>query len=298
MGRQVCADDLRNYFRKKDLLGGLTEMEQAIVRQNLGITLDNGSGYVETTYKGIISKIQNKQLITGTRYLITDYQTIYQSNNKVEGQYQTWGLDHETSPIMPLLVQAASATLLDPRAIAVDHPEWIIEYDVVQKTFEDGSKNKGTILYLKDTNNNAACYDFKNVKFKRDSKNYYTFSYLEGSEIKDASEITDTHDNILGEGCWNNVFLGDTYYNVFHPDCIGNTFNQGCHNNIFHWKTVDNTFNEVVCYTSGSIYNITTKSGDTTLSTAITKTIHKSNDTTLVVYLDPITYALQYSTLK
>ena len=85
-------------------------MEQALVRQNLGITLDNGSGYVETTYKGIISKIQNKQLITGTRYLITDYQTIYQSNNKVGEQYQTWGLDYEISPIMPLKKGLYSST--------------------------------------------------------------------------------------------------------------------------------------------------------------------------------------------
>lgn len=297
MGRWACTDDLNNYFRKKDLLGGLTEMEQALVRQNLGIVLDNGSGFVETTYQGLLSKIEHNQLITGTRYLITDYQTIYQSNFVVQDQHQTWGLTTTPSPIMPLLVQAASSNLLDPRAIAVDHSEWIIEYNATKVTFEDGISNKGTITYLRDQNNNVACYDFKNIKFNRGARNYYTFSYIEDSTIKDASEIKDTHDNILSDGCWNNVFIGDTYYNIFHPDCEGNTFNAGCHDNIFHWRSVDNEFNEVVCYIQGSIYNITTKVGDTTLSTAISKTIHKSNDRTLVVYLDPITYALQYSTL-
>lgn len=297
MGRWACTDDLNNYFKKKDLLGGLTPMEQALIRQNLGITLDTGSGYTETTYLGLFSKVQNNQLITGTRYLITDYQTIYPSNVLIGGKHQTWGDQIETSPIMPLLVQAASSSLLDPRVISIEHPEWTIEYDVTQKTLEDGVTNKGTIIYLRDQNNNAAFYDFKNVKFQKNLKNYYTFSYFEGGIIKDASEITDTHDNILGEGCWNNIFLGDTYYNIFHPDCQNNLFMNGCHNNIFHWKTVNNEFNEVVCYTSGSLYNIVIKDGDTTLSTAITKTIHKSNDVTLAVYFDPITYALQFSIL-
>lgn len=43
----------------------------------------------------------------------------------------------------------------------------------------------------------------------------------------------------------------------------------------------------------GSIYNYTIPVGDTTLSTTITKNIHKVNDATIVSFLDPITYSHQ-----
>ena len=42
-----------------------------------------------------------------------------------------------------------------------------------------------------------------------------------------------------------------------------------------------------------SIYNKTILEGDTTLSTAISKTVHKVNEATIVSFLDPITYAYQ-----
>ena len=52
-------------------------------------------------------------------------------------------------------------------------------------------------------------------------------------------------------------------------------------------------FNESVSYLTGSIYNKTIPIGNTTLSTSITKTVHKVNEVTIVSFLDPITYAYQ-----
>ena len=37
MNRWACLHDLNNYFKKKDLLGGLTEPEKQKVRQNIGV---------------------------------------------------------------------------------------------------------------------------------------------------------------------------------------------------------------------------------------------------------------------
>jgi hypothetical protein len=44
---------------------------------------------------------------------------------------------------------------------------------------------------------------------------------------------------------------------------------------------------------SGSIYSKEFNTGNTVLSTAISKTIHKVNEATIVSFLDPITYAYQ-----
>jgi hypothetical protein len=41
------------------------------------------------------------------------------------------------------------------------------------------------------------------------------------------------------------------------------------------------------------MFNKLFKVGDTTLSTTITKTIHKVNDVDIVSFLDPITYSHQ-----
>ena len=92
---------------------------------------------------------------------------------------------------------------------------------------------------------------------------------------------------------FNNVFLGDTYNNIIETDCSNNTFIKGCHDTTLKWNSVNNIFYEPVCYTEGSIYNKTFKTGDTSLAMTITKTIQKVNEATIISYLDPITYAYQ-----
>ena len=42
--RYACIHDLNNYFKKKDLLGGLTELEQEQLRKNIGIIDYGGEG--------------------------------------------------------------------------------------------------------------------------------------------------------------------------------------------------------------------------------------------------------------
>jgi hypothetical protein len=42
--RFACTSDLNAYFKKKDLLGGLTSLEQAQLRANIGIIDYTGEG--------------------------------------------------------------------------------------------------------------------------------------------------------------------------------------------------------------------------------------------------------------
>jgi hypothetical protein len=96
---------------------------------------------------------------------------------------------------------------------------------------------------------------------------------------------------MIGEGCTNNVFIGDTYYNIIEPECQNNIFAKGAHDCIIKWNTVNNRFNEPVAYLTGSLYFKNFETGNTVLSTSISKTVHKVNEATIVSFLDPITYA-------
>lgn len=306
--RYACTDDLSNYFKKTDLLGGLTLLEQEQVRRNLGIQniVDEINGYVETTYANLWDKIQSNQLVPGVIYAITDFQTIYSSNvtNNV-GQRVTWGTTINPSQTWTLITTAIAPNQLD-RRISILGKDWEVEYDATRRLLDDGVWNKGTITYLTDNNGNSAFYDFKNIKWRCSrttlvkagivtdySMDLYTFSDIINGEIIDSSELHNTKYNIIKEGCYNNIFIGDTYYNIIEPECKDNIFAKGAHDCIIKWNTTNNRFNEPVCYLTGSIYNKEFETGNTILSTSITKTIHKVNEATIVSFLDPITYTYQ-----
>ena len=314
--RYACIHDLNNYFKIKDLLGGLTDLEQSQLRKNIGIVDYAGEGGqakpIDITYNSLCDSIVSKSLITGARYIITDFQTIYSSNvTNNAGQKITWGTTTSSnpSPIWKLIVTAVSNNRLDPRVLIdnINTKDWVIEYDVTKETLEDGISNKGKITYLRDNNYNSACYDFKNIKFRRTAEDldntnlnlgtaygdFYTFSDLTSGIITDSSELHNTKHNTLKQGCINNIFLGDTYDNILESDCKGNTFLRGCHDTTLRWNSVNNMFNENVCYMEGSLYNKVFPIGDTSLSMTITKTIHKVNDSTIISFLDPMTYAYQ-----
>jgi hypothetical protein len=64
------------------------------------------------------------------------------------------------------------------------------------------------------------------------------------------------------------------------------------------WKSAGNIFNEPVAYATGTIQGKIISVGNTVLSSAITKTIHKVVEATIVSFLDPVTYAYQVIIIK
>ena len=310
--RYACVSDLNNYFKKSDLLSGLTELEKNQLRTNIGILNYTGEGGQSTpvslNYTNLYDLVVRQTLVVGARYIITDFKSIYSSNvNNNLNQKISWGENVNPSQTYSLVVIANTNSTLDKRAIILNHPNWVVEYDVMRETLQDGVTTKGKITYLKDDNNNSAYYDFKNIKFRRTRQqlsgtnlqitqeylDFFTFSDLINGQVIDTSELDTTKYNKFNEDCWNNVFIGDTYNNTIESGCQNNTFLRGCHDTTIKWNSVNNMFNENVCYTTGSIYNKTIGIGNTAFSTAITKTIQKVNDVTLVSFLDPITYAYQ-----
>ena len=314
--RYACLTDLNGYFKKSDLLSGLSELEKSQLRTNIGILNYTGEGGqsapVELTYSALYDLVIRKTLVTGARYIITDYQTIYSSNVLNSSSRKiTWGTSDSTnpSPIYKLLVIANSNDRLDSRAMILDEvgKDWIVEHNIQREVLPDDKTTKGKITFLKDSNGNSAYYDFKNIKFRRTQSelegsnnpiltpyiDLYTFSDITNGTVVENSNLYMTKYNTLEENCWNNVFIGDTYSNIIQSGCQGNTFLKGIHDSILSWNSVNNLFNENVCYCTGSIYNKKILPGDSSLSMTITKTIHKVNEATIVSYLDPITYAYQ-----
>ena len=308
--RFACTSDLNAYFKKKDLLGGLTSLEQAQLRANIGVVDYTGEGGqdspIELNYAQFWEKYRSSQLITGASYVITDYQTIYSSNTyNNAGQRISWGLTINPSQVWRLYIRALSKNEID-RRVTIAGKSWKVEYDPTRKVLADGTLTRGQITFLRDDNGNSAFYDFKNIRFQWTEEKLqeagiqtnqdlalYTFSNIENGEVTDSSEFSNTKFNIIEEGCTNNIFIGDTYYNILEPECQNNIFAKGAHDCIIKWNTVNNRFNEPVTYLTGSLYFKQFETGNTVLSTSISKTVHKVNDATIVSFLDPITYAYQ-----
>lgn len=308
--RYACTSDLSQYFKKTDLLGGLTTLEQAQLRANIGIVDYTGEGGqdspIEMTYAQFYEKLRSQQLITGASYVITDFQTIYSSNvTNNAGQKVSWGLTNNPSPVWRLYIRALSKNEID-RRVTISGKTWKVEYDPTREVLPDGVQTKGKITFLVDDNGNVAYFDFKNIRYRwtrtdlakaginvPNDLDLYTFSNIEHGQVTDSSEFSNTKFNVINKDCFNNVFIGDTYYNIIEPECSNNIFAKGVHDTILKWNSVNNRFNEPVCYLTGSIYFKEFETGNTVLSTAISKTIHKVNDATIVSFLDPITYAYQ-----
>ena len=178
--RHVCLKDLENYLKKNEYLGGYTPVEQQQIRKNIGAIgetdldsyLTEGK-YIELTYSELQDLIKDKKLGIGQVYAIKDFQTIYQSNVQISaGVYQSWGGEINPSKVFKIITLALTPDSLYNRVIvqSEDYPDaykWIVEYDYEQETLTDGIKTKGKITYLKDSNNNIAYYDFKNIKSRR-----------------------------------------------------------------------------------------------------------------------------------
>lgn len=275
--RHVLFKDLEDYLKKDNYLGGYTSTEQNWIRKNIGALsskeaqaiLDRQISGVKTgTYKEISRLVKDKQLIPGFVYIITDYQTIYQSNELNQyGQYITWGDEVNPSEIYNLILIACSdseflknVTLLNESGSSLS---WDVTYDFQSYKLDDGYSTKGQIMYLQDQNNNRASYDFKNVKHK----NGYTFE-------KDGKE-------------------GSEYY--YDNDLIGAydvSFKQISHHNKIRGKNIiiESPINNLY----GNVENLKINTSELLLDDLTIKQILKLNDVYYLDYLDLETLTHQF----
>ena len=241
--RHVLFKDLKPYLKRTDYLNGFTSTEQAYIRRNIGaasaddIKALTGKS-IPVTYEALKDLIANNELTVGAVYLITDFQTIYQSTSKDQNnKYITYGKDINPSEVYQIAAIAITANqLLSTVSIISDDPSsiyWSVQYDPTQETLDDGVKTKGKITYLSDNNFNQACFDFKNILIEHNNQLYHTFSDQNGDDNSDNcfnNNFCFTNNSILVGNCSNNCIYGDNVKFLVPVNNLSGELNDVCVN--------------------------------------------------------------------
>lgn len=305
--RHVCFKDLEHYFKKDEYFGDLSEDEIKLIQKNLGIINKeedpSQDSYNPTViisdYDSIYNLTQNAGLKVGYVYIINDYSTIYIDKR---------GEVHSGEEFY-LILNPSSTSTFDKR-VALRPKEhsttqslrWIVEYDITPVTFQDGSRSKGTITYLKDQNNNSAYYDFKNIKFlltveelSQGPKTYTEDQYVYTFDIdgQDASNSI-SRNNHLEQGVTRTVFLNEAQNNTLAADCHDNIFFGQALNNTFDYGTYNNVFKTNIQKCRGSVHD---KVLAENVSMSCPKEFNILNDKQVLVYLDSETQTFQFINL-
>lgn len=290
--RHVCRKDLKDYFKRSDYFADLSKNEKDLIRNNLGLSILELSKNIKIhTYEELKNIVAADALELNNLYLISDFQTIYKSGDKVLGYT---GSEYESKTYSILLQPVTNSTFNKQATIIPDVlreedlylAEWVIEYDFKNEPFEVGDSiiySKGKITYLKDHNNNSAYYDFHNIKFERDGEFLTTF---EKSEL--------CKNNHLDVGCYNIIFKNDCVNNTFKTDCINNTFEGKCLNSEFLNNTSNNIFQTDVNQITGQVMNIVIVED---LSNDLHKELVNLGNKQVLVYLDEETLTHQIKEL-
>lgn len=248
------------------------ELQGDITTEDLGIS---ASIYYEVTYNELKNLQDNKLLIPGSVYRITDYIT-------TSTQVNTQSAGHP----FDILVTALDSKTLDEHAKAVRHEGdtyfaesnlegWQLWYtldnDNTRFAWADTVNGKGTIYRMIDEFNNDIPYDFKNIQMQNanntdDTTYYYTFdngnsdlSLLKGlcysntinKYINGAQQInriifincnnTEVSTNFFDFKCYNNTLGKATDHMRFGKECYGNVFGGMNHLCSFDTKFRNNT---------------------------------------------------------
>ena len=307
--RHVCYKDLKNYIERDKYFSDFTKEEIELIQKNLGIVNNQDQSYNPTVIIGTYDEIYNQASISnlkiGYKYVIKDFRSIYLdedgnicgTDNFMPSKEYTMFLTPSSTSTFDKRVQIVNGDLSMANPI-----DWIVEYDIRKKIFSNGTTNKGTITYLKDTNNNSAYYDFKNIKFKKrledlnkgaTTYNEDTYLYTFDNGGNDASNSI-CKNNHLEYGAYRNVFLGNTQNVTLSADCHDNIFFKNCENCNFDYGTYNNYFKDNVIRCSGSVHE---KELDSITSNNYPKRFDILEDREVMVYLDPHTQTYQLAQL-
>lgn len=215
-------------------------------------------------YADLLNKVTTNQLEPGLLYIITDYQTIYKTNDVL------LGTDSSPFPstVYNICVTALSTSVLDEKAIIIEHPQWEISYNVNHLIPED----KGNIYRLVDEWGNAANYDFYNrrtyvlkdrlappditntILLNSDVAGVYCFTFstisTDGTAINyllsvDSNQQSYVQKNKINDNEVRNLMLPDIDKNVFiciPNDFVNNNFLSSVHNTVFYGGINTNRF--------------------------------------------------------
>ena len=222
------------------------------------------------TYSELYKLRDKSELVPGTQYRIKDYvTTTTQENTKSAGDAFDIIVTADSISTFNEIVKVCQNDSND-HFVNVNLSAWKVWYcfdnDTNRFAWADEENGKGVIYRMIDEWGNDCPYDFKNIKFTINNKDYYTFSQYSNGSISDYSIVgnseknVNVYGNIIGafnsEGKMklnNIVFINNAGYfesdgyechsNIFNTGCHSNTFNTGCHSNTFGYNCHSNTFN-------------------------------------------------------
>lgn len=204
-------------------LNNLTEKvttleENTVTTEVINQTKNECENLKEVTYEELSTLIQSNELIPGSLYRMTDYQTVTDStNDQVSVDWHKFDL----------ILRALSSNTISRNCSAISeyYPK-ASEWNIVYSMDNSIQGSKGIILSMTDENGNYAPYDFKSIKIKK-----YKISSL-GTNI-DSNENPWMVGLYIGEqstGMYNvqnddfkyiYTFSSDTYTDA-SSDCKGN----------------------------------------------------------------------------
>jgi hypothetical protein len=249
-----------NNFPKKLILDGTEELYTQTNDIPQKFTLELAKDYVNTiieaTYVELEGLVSNQLLKTGSYYLLTDFETIYdrpdyEAGGRAGYQPKSTILTVNSGVIEPLLLLAISEDEFATQVYSQTFPDDYLEYDFGYNiTPINSSPAKGRIIRRRDTDNNETNYDHRTITFKRYDRSgdgIYVHFFDSGT---DNSVLLPT----FGTNARNNKFerldykilpsfigfgfgLFDLENNVFGDDCVDNEFGY-----LFYLNTIDGGF--------------------------------------------------------
>jgi hypothetical protein len=222
--------------------------------------------YMEFDYEDLKALRTDGELIAGQKYLLTDYQTVYQQDRG--GTYED-----KVSDVEPLILTAVSTNEFSQVAYSPSYPQDIIWYNfdnvlspenttLFYNSVDRISKGfKGIIIRRIDTQKNIDySYDWRTMLWWR---NVISGIIPEAGEYLTFRDLSNVYNVVSGNSCYNNTFGNYCSGNTFGNYCSGNTFGDSCYNNTFGNSCSYSTFGDY-CYnnTFGSYcYNNTFGNG-------------------------------------
>ena len=207
-------------------------------------------------------------LVVGMKYLITDFETIYDRPDYEDASIPKAVIDTIYSGIIePLILTAVSANEFNVQALSVLYPNDYIEYRFDYTTFVNSAATKGKITLRRDTSKLLeAEFDWRSITYKRynhsDGRGYLYYYDNGGNDFQLIGLFNDpdNNDTVYNNICKgfsdsvvssnalpfdlpNNV-IGDTYsYENEFISCFNNTSKGGAFsNNILDKNCNSNVF--------------------------------------------------------
>lgn len=238
--RHVCLKDLESYRKKDDYFADYSKLEKEEIKKNLGVLNKEDvlelyrnyqENYIIVTYDEMADLIRQHQLASGHFYVISDFQSIYESSVG-----SVWGDSDHPSYVYKIVVEALTDTILDPnvRIISDDFEnsqQWEAKYDVTSETIQS-IRTKGKITYLKDEYGNSAYYDFKSIQYRLTQDQLKQVGIETSYSYKDYYTFNSTVKNVSIDV--------NSYGNIFMKKCSNITIDKGCTNNIIN-TVINNT---------------------------------------------------------